>query len=382
MREIHRIPKKFLLTFRYLVLYMCCLSFSYGQSEKYFTKVEESIARIAIATANGNLSELDQQLNTALDNGMTINQIKEELVHLYAYCGFPRSLMAINALTEVLEQRKAEGIKDEEGFAGNDLKSGDKYEIGKKVLAELTGVDDRPRAGYAKTVPIIEVFLKEHLFADIFKRGILTFKEREIATVAALVTLGDLDPMALGHMNITVKQGVSINQLTELLDMVATMEGPAKAYKGHLLLASISNEDPPTPVEALSNAADLIFPRGEALESPVFTGKAYLFNLVTADAVNTNAAGVVTFEPGARTFWHQHPTGQIIIALSGTGFYQEKGGQKQVLKKGDTVKCPADTPHWHGASDRDEFVQIAITGRSEGPTEWLEPVADEIYFGD
>ena len=310
---------------------------------------------------------------------MTINQVKEELVHLYAYCGFPRSLMAINTLTEVLEERKGKGIQDEEGSAATDLKGGDKYKIGKEVLADLTGVANRPRAGYAETVPIIEVFLKEHLFADIFKRGVLSFKEREIATVSALLTMGSLDPMARGHMGIAIRQGVAQAQMQQLLDMIEAQAGAEKAYKGKLLLATLTDGDPPAPSFALSETKNLIFPRGDKIDAPVFTGNAYLTSLVTTDEVNTNAVGVVTFEPGARTFWHMHPTGQIIISLSGKGFYQEKGSLKKILQKGDTVKCPANTPHWHGASDDEAFVQIAITGRSKGPTQWLEKVTNKEY---
>ena len=250
---------------------------------------------------------------------MTINQVKEELVHLYAYCGFPRSLMAINTLSEVLKERKEKGLQDEDGPAGTDLKDGDKYEIGKDVLAELTGVIDRPKAGYAETVPIIEVFLKEHLFADIFKRGVLSFKEREIATVSALLTMDNLDPMATGHMGIAMRQGVTEAEMQQLLNMVEVQIGPEMAYKGKLLLATLTEDDPPAPSFALSKTKNLILPRGDKIDAPVFTGSAYLTSLVTADEVNTNAVGVVTFDPGARTFWHKHPTGQIIISLSGKG---------------------------------------------------------------
>ncbi len=178
-----------------------------SQTEKLNPK-EYSIAKISTATSVGDLETLEEALNDGLENGLTVNKIKEELVHLYAYCGFPRSLMAINTLTDVLKDRKERGLEDEVGEEPFDLEEGDKYEIGKEVLAELTGVEERPIAGYAKTVPIIEVFLKEHLFADIFKRGVLSFKEREIATVSALVSMGDLAPMATGHIKISMRLSV------------------------------------------------------------------------------------------------------------------------------------------------------------------------------
>ena len=124
---------------------------------------------------------------------------------------------------------------------------------------------------------------------------------------------------------------------------------------------------------------ELIFAKGEKITNDNFTGTAWLNNLVNADSVNQNAVGSVTFEPGARTKWHSHPAGQIILALDGVGYYQEEGKEKVTVRKGEVVKCPIDVPHWHGASADTAFVQIAITGREKGETVWLKPVTDEEY---
>ncbi|RPD39790.1 cupin domain-containing protein [Chitinophaga barathri] len=122
-----------------------------------------------------------------------------------------------------------------------------------------------------------------------------------------------------------------------------------------------------------------IFEKGEKITNNNFTGSAWLKNLLEADSVNQTSVGSVTFEPGARTNWHSHPAGQIILALDGIGYYQEKGSPKITVKKGDAIKCPPDVPHWHGASADTKFVQVAITGREKGETVWLEPVTDEEY---
>lgn len=124
----------------------------------------------------------------------------------------------------------------------------------------------------------------------------------------------------------------------------------------------------------------LVFPKGELIENNNFTGNAYLSMMVYADSRNKNSVGNVTFEPGARTNWHSHPNGQIILAIDGKGYYQEKGSPKKILLKGDVVKCPANIPHWHGASEDSGFIQVAITSRVDGPTEWLEVVTDEEYL--
>jgi len=125
--------------------------------------------------------------------------------------------------------------------------------------------------------------------------------------------------------------------------------------------------------------SELLFDKGDLISNANFTGTVWLKNLIDADSVNSNAVGSVTFEAGARTKWHSHPAGQIILAIDGQGYYQEKGGEKKILKKGDVIKCPADIPHWHGASADSKFVQVAITGREKGETKWLEEVSDQEY---
>ena len=125
---------------------------------------------------------------------------------------------------------------------------------------------------------------------------------------------------------------------------------------------------------------ELIFLKGEKITNNNFVGDAWVEMLVVADSINRNSVGSVTFEPGARTNWHSHPNGQIILSLEGEGYYQEKGSEKKILRKGDVVKCPANTPHWHGASPEKEYIQVAITSRLDGPTEWHEAVTDDEYL--
>jgi quercetin dioxygenase-like cupin family protein len=127
---------------------------------------------------------------------------------------------------------------------------------------------------------------------------------------------------------------------------------------------------------------NLIFPQGEKITNKNFTGTAYLKMLVEADSVNPTAIGNVTFEAGARTKWHLHPGGQILLVIDGVGFYQEKDQSKKILRKGDVVKCPPNVPHWHGASADSGFIQVAVTNNQKGATVWLEEVTDKEYNAD
>lgn len=136
-----------------------------------------------------------------------------------------------------------------------------------------------------------------------------------------------------------------------------------------------------SPVES-SNEGEkttVIFPKGDKNTNGNFKGEVWVKSLVETDSLNETAVGNVTFAPGARSNWHIHPGGQILLVTDGIGYYQEKGKPKVILRKGDVIKCPQNIPHWHGASADTAFVQVAITSRKNGPTVWLEAVTEEAY---
>lgn len=111
-----------------------------------------------------------------------------------------------------------------------------------------------------------------------------------------------------------------------------------------------------------------------------FTGKTYLNMLSTNDSVWNSSIGNVTFEPSARTNWHRHSGGQILLVTAGEGRYQEKGKSIQVLKKGDVVRIMPNVVHWHGAAPESWFSHISIeTNLPDNNTTWLEHVSDEEY---
>ena len=123
-----------------------------------------------------------------------------------------------------------------------------------------------------------------------------------------------------------------------------------------------------------------IFPQGNPLPQEWFTGKTYLYPMIAKDNNNNFSAGAVTFKPKARTNWHTHPKGQVLIVIEGNGFYQEKGKPAQVIKKGDVVNIPENTEHWHGANATDKMVHIAITNYEDDvQVTWLQAVTDEEY---
>ena len=192
---------------------------------------QQDIVAIAAYTGKGDLEHLKSALAKGLDDGMTVNEIKEVLVHAYAYCGFPRSLRALQTFMAVIDERKAKGITDELGREASPITDNrDKYARGAEILSKLNGQPiDAPKAGYAEFAPIIEKFLKEHLFCDIFERDVLTYQERELATVSILAAMGGVEPMARGHIAICLHQGITPGQVGQLLDIVGRSIGEAEA---------------------------------------------------------------------------------------------------------------------------------------------------------
>lgn len=128
------------------------------------------------------------------------------------------------------------------------------------------------------------------------------------------------------------------------------------------------------------NEVQAIFPQGEKGSAEYFIGNAYNYGLVPADSTFTTLVGNVYFEPGARSNWHTHPAGQILIITDGVGYYQEEGSPKRIMRKGDVLKCPPDVRHWHGASPDTGLQQMYIVPNTEkGIVNWMEAVTDEEY---
>lgn len=126
---------------------------------------------------------------------------------------------------------------------------------------------------------------------------------------------------------------------------------------------------------------DTVFGQGQINPySEFFTGQTYLTRLSPNDDVWHSSIANVTFEPGARTHWHKHSGGQILLVLAGEGRYQERGKKSQVIKKGDVVRIPPDVEHWHGSAPTSWMTHISIeTNLPNNQTTWLEPVSDADY---
>ena len=308
------------------------------------TERQKGLAACACLMAQGDLKRLEPAVKTALNNGVTINELKEAFSQLYAYTGFPRSLNALGVLNKVLENRQPswqEGKPWTRPALWDDAAKALKQ--GTEVQTKLSG-----RPFDYTFCPQDDYYLKSHLFGDIFAGDQLTAADREIVTVAALSGLEGVAPQLAAH-----KQGaVNMGNSQETVDALCAW----LCQEGYMLNSR--------------------WPKGEANPfGKYFTGQSFLAD-VGGGVMN------VTFEPRCRNNWHvHHKAVQVLICVAGRGWYQEWGKEAVEMTPGTVIAIPAEAKHWHGAA-KDAWFQHLTYHKDvqEGASnEWLEPVTDEVY---
>lgn len=320
---------------------------------------------IACHEARGDQSSLAIAIGEGFDAGLTANQMKEALSQLYAYTGFPRSLNALGTLKKVMEQRG----DVEMGAESSPLPdSYDALKQGTEVQTKLSG-----QPFNYDFCPAEDYYLKAHLFGDIFARDLLTHADRELVTVSALSGLEGVMPQLQAHVRGALNMGVAEEQLRNIPVALKAAGLQAEALRCEAAIAA-----------AVDGKNDVVsaqspWPIGEPNDTyaKYFTGQSHL-------AVLDPASGLcnVSFEPGCRNNWHvHHGAVQVLICVSGRGWYQEWGKPAMELKPGVTIAVPEGVKHWHGAA-KDSWMQHLTYHANAKPgnsNEWLEPVTDEQY---
>lgn len=181
----------------------------------------QTIPLIAAFMATSDLPRLNVALNEGLDAGLTISESREILVQLYAYTGFPRSLNALGELMKVVEARKQRGLRDAPGREPSRAAP-----IGDALIAvgtaNQTKISGAPvRGPVFDFAPVINQFLKAHLFGDILERDNLDWQSRELATVGALAATPGVESQLRSHMAASMRVGLTAAQLRHLAEVLA-----------------------------------------------------------------------------------------------------------------------------------------------------------------
>lgn len=203
------------------------------QAPVSLTTEQLSILPIAAFSAVGNLDKLRPALVKGLDNGLTVNQIKEIFAHQYAYAGFPRALNGMLTFRDVLEQRAKQGIQDRQGEQARELsKTTDYYQLGNETLAQLQNrpLSETQNPLFNNFSPAMDYALKAHLFGYLFSRDNLSPLNRELVVLATLSSLGGVDSQLSSHLLITQNLGVDDLQMQRLIHTLATQVGSKTAH--------------------------------------------------------------------------------------------------------------------------------------------------------
>lgn len=206
-----------------VIIALICMTVSSMASAQALDGKEKSVALIAAYTARGDMEKLDGAFDAGLDAGLSVNEIKEILVQMYAYCGFPRSLNALNRFMAKTEQRAADGKHDEAGREASPVPAGtDMSALGEEVRTALVGQSVTGKV--YEFCPVIDEYLRSHLFGDIFARDNLSHRYRELATVGALAGM-NLEGQLRSHLAICRNLGYTQKQLNDFAALIASEVG-------------------------------------------------------------------------------------------------------------------------------------------------------------
>lgn len=221
------------------------------------------------------------------------------------------------------------------------------------------------------------------LFGEVWNReDKLSLRDRSLITVVALMSQGLVDSSFQYHLETAQKNGITKEEIAEILTQAAFYAGWPKAWAAFRMAKEVWKEETLETDAKAAHAAQMVFPIGSPNDgfAQYFIGQSYLAPLSTEQVGIFN----VTFEPGCRNNWHIHHAdkggGQILVCVAGEGYYQEWGKKAQKLCPGDVVNIPAGVKHWHGAAPDSWFSHLAIEVPGEnGSNEWLEAVDDTQY---
>lgn len=203
----------------------------------------KEIAVVAALTAMGNVQpQLKVHINGALNTGSSINELKEVMLQMSVYSGFPSAINGMNVLKEVLQERQTQGIKDEIGKTAKETTS-DRLRLGEQELSKLDSLQvERLKNAYNDFSPELVKFTLEYGYADIFSRDNLSEKYRQIATISALTALGTVHPQLKFHINAGLNIGLTETEIKEIILLMTIYSGFPSAINGTNALKEVLNE--------------------------------------------------------------------------------------------------------------------------------------------
>ena len=344
------------------------------QTGELTLKQREMITCITLATMQ-TLPQLKAHAGAALNVGVTPEELREVMYLTAPFIGFPKMLNAVATVNEVFTERGISLPLEKQGTVTEETR----HEAGKAIQDKLYpgGIASVMEGVPGDMGKDVERFLTDYFFGDIYSRGALDLRTRELLGYCVLTTL-EAESQLHSHYHGNITAGNSPEILTAAVIQCLPYIGFPAAIKA---LRIIKEET----ADADGKAAfqrEMIFPIGEpnTAYAKYFIGNSYLAPISKEQIPFSN----VTFEPGCRNNWHIHHAtkggGQMLVCVAGKGWYQEEGKPAVQMLPGDVIHIPANVKHWHGAAADSWFAHLAFEVPGENTSnEWLEPVTDEEY---
>ncbi|MGF7172141.1 4-carboxymuconolactone decarboxylase [Sphingobium xanthum] len=334
---------------------------------------DRSLVTLTVLIATGRTGQMEGHLARGLDNGLTPIEVSGLVTHLAFYAGWPSSVSALEVVDRVFRARNIP-----QPVARSDVK------------IPLPASDAARRRSLEQEVapfaPKLAALTNEVLFRDLWTRSELAPRDRSLATIAALAASGDADSGDADqlpfHLQLGVDNGLTSEQIGEALTHLAFYAGWPKAMAG-VAVSKKTFATASSGPEAINPLA-VVQPDANAVPRPApnFTGNVSVTSPFQATGEARLGGATVMFARGARSNWHEHPLGQLLIIREGAGWVQAEGEPVRLVKAGDVVWTAPGVKHWHGATRTSTMSHVAVSEMRNGDTvTWLGPVSDAEFRG-
>lgn len=327
---------------------------------------DRSLVTLSVLIATGKTAQIGGHLGRGLTNGITPGEIAGMVTHLAFYTGWPNAVSALNEIAKVYTERKI----DSTSLA--------------PVLRQQAAMPDMDSRASAKNDDIAVVSPKfaaltdTVIFGDLWRRTDLRPRDRSLVTIAALASGGDTEELAV-HIRLGLENGLTKAEIGEAINHLSFYAGWPRARAAIGVAAEVFRKKPTNTTPDTVQ----VTPSGQnptAGPAAHFTGSVTVTSPFTAAGSPQFGGASVTFQAGARTNWHSHPSGQLLIVTMGQGWVQAEGQPVRAIKAGDVVWTGPGVKHWHGATRTTSMTHVAVAQTSEGKTvTWMEPVTDEQF---
>lgn len=309
---------------------------------------DRSLVVVAALIAIDKPAQLRGHLGRALDNGVTPVEASGVLTHLAFYAGWPSAVVSLAVFDEVYTARDVDTAALAP-FAARPAPTG-----------PAPVADDAFASGFAR---LTDTVIRD----DLWRRTDLASRDRLLVTISALTALGEPDQIP-GLIRLTSTAGLTRADVGEALTHLAFYVGWPRVTQALEVLEAVPewSATQPTTTAPSSN----------------FTGEVAVTSRFEGTGTSALSGATVTFERAARSRWHRHPHGQLLVVTSGQGWTQIEGEPVREMNPGDVIWTPPGVAHWHGGTRSSGLTHVAVSEDRDGaPVQWLEHVTEAEFVG-